>query len=112
MDMFISMKAENLNKGIYFEKASVMQMPTAQGHGHFIADFMEGDEDKLRILKRYADMLNDKLDGQEGFFIQHTSYGFKLLKPVDEDMEYIDAWESWVKFTRRLLREIEEVLGE
>jgi len=30
MDLLISMKSEILNKGIYFEKSTVTQMPTAQ----------------------------------------------------------------------------------
>ncbi len=112
MDMFISMKAETLNKGIYFKETWMMQMPTAQGSGHFVAEFREGDEDKLKILKRYVAILRDKLNGEEGFFIEHTSIGFKLYKPVDEGIEYMDAWENWVKFTRRLCRELGEVVGE
>ena len=31
MEVLISMKAEYLNKGIYFENSSFMQMPTAHG---------------------------------------------------------------------------------
>ncbi len=112
MELFISMKAETLNKGIYFKESSIMQMPTAQSGGHFVAEYREGDEEKLQLLNRYVDILKQKLNGKEDFFVQQTSYGFKLLKPVDNDMEYMEAWEDWVKFTRGLLRELKEILGE
>ena len=53
-----------------------------------------------------------RINVPEDFFIQHTTFGFKLLKPVDETLEYMDAWENWVVFTRGLLRELKEVVGE
>ena len=112
MDLLISMKAETLNKGIYFKESAIMQMPTAQSGGHFVAEYREGDEEKLNLLNRYLEILEQKLNGQEDFFIQHTTFGFKLLKPVDETLEYMDAWENWVVFTRGLLRELKEVVGE
>lgn len=112
MELLISMKAETINKGIYFKESAFMQMPTAQSGGHFVAEYREGDEDKLRLLNRYVNILKQKLDGKEDFFVHETSLGFKLLKPVDNDMDYMDAWADWVKFTRGLLRELKEIVGE
>lgn len=112
MELFISMKAETINKGIYFKESSMMQMPTAQSDGHFVAEFREGDEDKLLIINRYVEILKQKLNGNEDLYVQETDYGFKLLKPVDYDQEYMDAWEEWVRFTRGLLRELKDVVGE
>jgi hypothetical protein len=112
MELLISMKAEYINKGIYFKESAIMQMPTAQTSGHFVAEYREGDEEKLLLLNRYVDILKQKLSGKEDFFVQETSFGFKLLKPVDNDMEYMDAWADWVMFTRGLLRELKEVVGD
>lgn len=112
MELLISMKAETINKGIYFKESSIMQMPTAQSGGHFVAEFREGDEEKLQLLNRYVYILKQKLNGKEDFFIQETNFGFKLLRPVDSDMEYMDAWADWVMFSRGLLRELKEVVGE
>ena len=112
MELLISMKAETINKGIYFKESSIMQMPTAQTSGHFVAEYREGDEEKLLLLNRYVDILKQKLSGKEDFFVQETTLGFKLLKPVDNDMEYMDAWADWVMFTRGLLRELNEVVGD
>lgn len=112
MDLHISMKAETINKGIYFKESTFMQMPTAQSGGHFVAEYREGDTEKLQLLNRYVQILKQKLNGKEDFFIQETDYGFKLLKPVDYDQEYMEAWEDWVKFSRGLLRELKEVVGE
>jgi len=112
MELLISMKAETLNKGIYFKESSIMQMPTAQSSGHFVAEFREGDDEKLQLLNRYVDILKQKLNGKEDCFVQETTFGFKLLKPVDNDMEYMDAWADWVMFSRGLLRELKEIIGE
>lgn len=112
MELFISMKAETINKGIYFKESTIMQMPTAQSDGHFVAEFREGDEDKLEVLNRYIELLKQKLNGEQEFYIQETEYGFKLLKPVDYDQEYNDAWEDWVKFNQVLLRDLKDLVGE
>jgi len=111
MDLLISMKSEILNKGIYFE-STVMQMPTAQTEEKFVAEFREGDKEKLKLLKRYVEILENKLNEDVGFNIEHTNYGFKLLKPVDQNKDYMEAWEEWVVFTRRLLIELKHVVGE
>ena len=112
MDLLISMKAETINKGIYFKESTIMQMPTAQSGGHFVAEYREGDEEKLELLKRYVEILKQKLNGKEDFLVQETTYGFKLLKPVDNDADYMDLWAEWVRFTRGLLRELKDVVGE
>ena len=112
MELFISMKAETLNKGIYFKESNIMQMPTAQSAGYFIAEFREGDEEKLKLLNRYVDILKNKLFGDHEFFIEPTKIGFKLYKKVEEDIDYMEAWEGWVKFSRNLLRELKEVVDD
>ena len=110
MELFISMKAETINKGIYFQESNIMQMPTAQSRGYFIAEFREGSDEKLRLLKKYVDILRQKLDGDDEFYIEDTHIGFKLLKKVEEDKEYMEAWAEWVIFSRNLLRDLEEIV--
>lgn len=110
MELFISMKAETINKGIYFQESNIMQMPTAQSKGYFIAEFREGSDEKLRLLKKYVDILRSKLEGDDEFHIEDTHIGFKLLKKVEEDKEYMEAWAEWVIFSRNLLRDLEEIV--
>jgi hypothetical protein len=112
MELFISMKAESINKGIYFLESNIMQMPTAQSQGYFIAEFREGNEEKLSLLKKYAEILRNKLDCDDEFHVEDTNIGFKLLKKVDEDMEYMEAWAEWVTFSRNLLRQLEEIVDQ
>ena len=111
MELFISMQAEILNKGIYFE-CTAMQMPTARTGEQFVAEFREGDKDQLKLLNRYVKILEDKLNQDDKFHIEHTNYGFKLLKAVDPDKDYMELWEEWVVFTRMLLDELKQVVGE
>jgi hypothetical protein len=112
MELFISMKAETLNKGIYFRESNIMQMPTAQSQGYFIAEFREGTEEKLRHLKKYVEILRSKLEGVDEFLLEDTNIGFKLLKKVDEEVEYMEAWAEWVTFSRNLLKELEEIVDQ
>jgi hypothetical protein len=112
MELFISMKAETLNKGIYFRESNIMQMPTAQSQGYFIAEFREGNEEKLRHLKKYVEILRSKLEGVDEFLLEDTNIGFKLLKKVDEEVEYMEAWAEWVTFSRNLLKELEEIVDQ
>lgn len=110
MDLLISMKAETIERG--FEPTwSIMSMPTAQTRGYFIAEFREADREKLELLKRYVEILEGKLDGNN-FRIELSSYGFTVKKRVDEDIEYIQAWEKWVAFSRMLYNELLEVIGD
>lgn len=111
MDLLISMQAEILNKGIYFE-STVMQMPTARTDEVFVAEFREGDQEKLKLLKRYVEILEGKLTEDLGFKIENTNFGFKLLKPVDNNKDYMEDWEEWVVFTRQILIELKHVVGE
>ncbi len=112
MEVLISMKAEYINKGIYFEKSSFMQMPTAQTAEKFIAEFREGDNEKLKLLNRYVEILENKLNKDDEFQIEHTNYGFKLLRPVDQNKDYIEEWDKWVVFASTLLKELKQVVGE
>ncbi|MGB2692878.1 MAG: hypothetical protein WBB48_05465 [Thermodesulfobacteriota bacterium] len=112
MDLLISMQAEILNKGIYFESCTVMQMPTARTEEVFVAEFREGDTVKLKLLKRYVEILENKLTKDHGFKIENTNYGFKLLRPVDQNKDYMEDWEEWVVFTRQILIELKHVVGE
>ena len=112
MEVLISMKAEYLNKSIYFEQGSFMQMPTARTGETFVAEFREGDNEKLELLNRYVEILENKLNKDDEFQIEHTNYGFKLLKPVDQNKDYMEEWDEWEVFTRRLLNELKQVVGD
>jgi len=109
MDLLISMKAETILKGLELS-SNIMMMPTAQSQGYFIAEFRESDSEKIKLLKRYVEMLEGKLD-KNIFQTELTSYGFKLKKKVDEDIEYMEAWERWVVFSRTLYNELLDVVG-
>ena len=109
MDLLISMKAEPILKGLELN-SNIMTMPTAQSGGYFIAEFREGDPEKVKLLKRYVEILKDKLDGRS-FQIEPTSHGFMLKKKVDEDIQYTEAWERWVVFSRTLYNELLDVVG-
>ncbi|MER3445636.1 MAG: hypothetical protein C4291_01845 [Candidatus Dadabacteria bacterium] len=109
MDLLISMKAETIEKG-FEPQWSIMSMPTAQSGGYFIAEFRESDRGKLDLLKRYAEILKDRLDGNN-FKIDLTSYGFMVKKRVDEDTPYMEAWERWVNFSRMIYNELLDVIG-
>ena len=110
MDLLISMKAETIEKG-FEPNWSIMSMPTAQSRGYFIAEFREADREKLKLLKRYAEILEGKLDGNN-FRIEFTSYGFAVKKMVDEDIEYMEAWGKWVTFSRMLYNELIKIIGD
>jgi hypothetical protein len=103
------MKAKPILKGLELA-SNIMMMPTAQSQGYFIAEFREGDTDKIKLLKRYVQIIESKLD-KNIFEIELTPYGFILKKRVDEEMEYMEAWEGWVRFSRALYNELENVLG-
>jgi hypothetical protein len=110
MDLLISMKAETIERA-FEPNWSIMSMPTAQSRGYFIAEFREADREKLGLLKRYAEILVGKLDGNN-FRVELTSYGFIVKKRVDEDIEYMQAWEKWVVFSRMLYNELLGVIGD
>ncbi|MCI0453981.1 MAG: hypothetical protein L0Y68_03165 [Candidatus Dadabacteria bacterium] len=108
MDLLISMKAETILKGLELA-SNIMTMPTAQSLGYFISEFREGDSEKIELLKHYGKILEDRLD-KSIFKLELTSYGFILKKKVDEDIEYKEAWERWVEFSRALYNELEVVV--
>jgi len=88
MDILISMKAETIQKGLYMN-CNIMQMPTAQTKPYFILELREDNEDRLKLIKKYAEILSRKFDGDEEFLIEHTKIGIILKKKVDENIEYI-----------------------
>ena len=51
MELFLSMKAGTIDKGIYFEISNIMQMPTAQSKGFFIAEIRDPDKEIVEFLK-------------------------------------------------------------
>ena len=112
MEVLVSMKAEYLNKSIYFEKGSFMEMPTARTGETFVAEFREGDNEKLELLNRYVEILENKLKKDDEFQIEHTKYGFKLLRPVDQNKDFLEQWDEWADFASELLNELKQVVGE
>jgi hypothetical protein len=111
MDILISMKAETIQKGLYMN-CNIMQMPTAQAKPYFIMELREDNEGKLKLIKKYAEILQKQFDGDEEFLIEHTSIGIILKKKVDEGIEYMEAWENWVLFSRKVYEELVEIVGE
>ncbi len=111
MDIFISMKAETIQKGLYMN-CNIMQMPTAQTKPYFIMELREDNEGKLKLIKKYAEILQNKFYGDEEFLIEHTNFGIILKKRVDEGVEYMEAWDNWVAFSRNVYEELAEIVGE
>jgi len=108
MEIFISMKAQDLSTTIF--KNSMMDIPSAQVNGFFIAELRESDTERVRLLHRYADILNKKLNNNNNYGIEYTSLGFKLRKRVDEKKEYMEEWDNWVQFSQELYKELEGFL--
>jgi hypothetical protein len=110
MDLLISMKAETIQKGLELP-CNIMQMPTAQSQGYFVAEFREADQEKLRLLRQYGSILAGKLDGNN-FLVEPTTFGIVLKKKVDPNIDYMKAWEKWVLFSRMMYDELMDVVGE
>jgi len=81
-----------------------MQMPTARTGETFVAEFREGNNEKLKLLYRYVEILENKLNEDDEFLIEHTNYGFKLLKPVDQDKDYMEAWQIMGGFYKKAFK--------
>lgn len=111
MDLLISMKAQTILKGLYID-CNLMQMPTAQSEPFFIAEFRDDREDQLKLLINYAKILQEKFDGDEEFLIEFTNLGFIIKKKVDENLEYMNEWDKWVSFSRKLYEELIDVVGD
>lgn len=110
MEMYISMKAEDINPTMV--KHMGMDVPSPQSNGYFIAEFRDPEPDKVEILHKYSSMLEQKLL-QIGFFVvENTNRGIKVKKKVDETKEYMSEWESWVEFSRNLFEELESFFEE
>ena len=111
MDLLISMKAETILKSLEYGPG-MMRTPTAQSKPYFIAEFREDQDDKLKLLRDYAEILKKKFDRDKEFLIEHTNIGIILKKKVDENIEYMDAWDGWVAFTRNLYEDLLNFVGE
>ncbi|MGQ0794378.1 MAG: hypothetical protein ACT4NX_09910 [Deltaproteobacteria bacterium] len=110
MEILISMKAEPLDKGLE-PLWRAMAMPSAQTKRLFIAEFREGEADKLIILNKCVDILERRLD-KDSFRLENTLFGFILKKKVDDTLEYKEAWERWVGFSMTLYEELAALLDE
>lgn len=107
MEILISMKAETIQKYL-FMNCNIMQMPTAQANAYFVAEIREADKEKIELLKKYVAILKEELNGMDEFIIDQTTIGFKIMKKVDEDEEYMVAWDKWGRFSRNLYNELQE----
>ncbi len=105
MELYISMKAENINPTMF--KHVTMDMPSPQVNGYFIAEYREADEAKILILHKYSSMLEKKLQQVGYFLVENFNNGIIVKKKVDESREYMDEWEEWVEFSNNLLEEFE-----
>ena len=105
MEMYISMKAEDINPTMF--KHMGMDMPSPQSNGYFIAEFRDSEPEKVSILHRYSSMLETKLQKIGFFLVENTNRGIKVKKKVDESKEYMKEWENWVEFSRNLFEELE-----
>lgn len=108
MEIFISMKAQDMNTTVF--RNSMMDIPSAQSNGFFIAELRESSEQRVKLLHRYAEILIKKLNTNGEYGVEYTSIGFKLKRRVDEDKEYMEEWEKWVQFSRDLYEELENFL--
>lgn len=106
MEIFISMKAEDLSTTVF--RNSMMDIPSAQVNGFFIAELRESDKEKVKLLHKYAEILIKKLnESSNDYTVEYTNLGFKLKRRVNEEKEYMSEWENWVEFSRELYEELQ-----
>lgn len=105
MELYISMKAENINPTMF--KHVTMDMPSPQTNGYFIAEYREAVEEKILILHKYSSILEKKLQKVGYFLVENYNNGIIVKKKVDESRDYTDEWEEWVEFSNVLLEEFE-----
>lgn len=110
MELYISMKAENINPTMF--KHVTMDMPSPQNNGYFIAEFREAEEERILILHKYSSILEKKLQ-QVGYFLVETyNNGIIVKKKVDESREYMVEWNEWVEFSNTLFEELESFFDQ
>lgn len=105
MELFISMKAEDINPNMF--KHMTMDMPSPKTNGYFIAEFRDSDSEKVKVLHRYSSMLESRLQKHGFFLVEQRESGIVVRKKVDESKDYMGEWESWVEFSRNLFEELE-----
>ncbi len=110
MDLRIWMKGEELNRTI--PRWNVMFMPGDATNRYFIVEIREVDSEKLRQIKELIPMVERGFCSAGEFILKTTRFGFMLKKKVDEDVEYLEAWEKWVKFSQALFTELAMAIGE
>ncbi len=111
MDLLISMRGEPISKA-YSPNFSVIYVPTATKNQYFIAEIRENDREKLKRIEGLIPMLEDEFSGNDNFVFERTRRGFKLMKKVDINREYMKEWEDWVRFSQSLFKEIAKAIGE
>jgi hypothetical protein len=111
MELLISMKGEQINKA-YSPHFSVMYTPTAIGNMYFLAEIREDDPEKLGRIKELIPVLWVELCVSGEFKLETTGIGFIVKKKVDENSDYMEQWERWVRFSRSLYREVARAIGE
>lgn len=110
MELYISMKAENINPTMF--KHVTMDMPSPQNNGYFIAEFREAEKERILILHKYSSILEKKLQ-QVGYFLVETyNNGIIVKKKVDESREYMVEWNEWVEFSNALFEELESFFDQ
>ena len=105
MELYISMKAENINPTMF--KHVTMDMPSPQNNGYFIAEYREAQEERILILHRYSSILEKKFQKIGYFLVENYNNGIIVKKKVDESRDYMDEWDEWVEFSNALLEEFE-----
>lgn len=105
MELFISMKAEDINPTMF--RHMTMDMPSPKTNGYFIAEIRDSDADKVKVLHRYSTMLENRLQNMGFFLVENRESGIIVRKKVDETKDYMTEWESWVEFSRNLFEELE-----
>lgn len=110
MELFISMKAEDINPTMF--KHMTMDMPSSKTNGYFLAEIRDSDTEKVEILHRYSTILESKLQNLGFFLVENTNNGIIVRKKVDETKDYMTEWEEWVEFSRNLFEDLEAFFEE
>lgn len=110
MELFISMKAEDINPTMF--KHMTMDMPSSKTNGYFLAEIRDSDNKKVELLHRYSTILEGKLRNLGIFIVMNTSIGIVVKKKVDESKDYMVEWEKWVEFSRNIFEELESFFEE
>lgn len=75
---------------------------------YFIAEIRDSQKKKIDLLRKFSHILLKKLNDPITYSVEDTELGFKLLRKVNNNKNYTDDWDDWVKFSEQLHEDLEQ----